>query len=278
MLLPIADYVKVNPASFDRQGLERLRKAVEGTPTALLAEKIDTQEAYRFALEEGFTYFQGFYFCHPDLIQKTKVPSNKFLHIELLRYLRADPMDFKKIAPLVKRDAALVYRLLKLVNSPLCAMRQEILSIEAAIFTMGEETFRRIAMLAVLSELNAGHPAEILHMVLVRARFCELAAASCELDPEEQYLLGMLSLLPAMLRRPMEELVEELPLREEIRNALLGAPTRERCLLAWIEVHERNEVSKANLVADTFGLNIQKLEQFHVDAVVWEAVTARAIS
>ena len=79
-----------------------------------------------------------------------------------------------------------------------------------------------MAMLAVLSELNTGQPTEILHMALVRARFCELAAASGSLDSEEQYMLGMLSLLPAMLRQPMEELAVELPLRPGIKKALLG--------------------------------------------------------
>lgn len=275
ILLPTVDYVKLNPTGFDGAGLDRLRKAAAGTSTALLAEKVDTQEAYRRACAEGFTYFQGFYFCYPDFIQKAKIPSSKLFHIELLQQLRSDPLNLKKIEPLVKRDTGLVYRLLKLVNSPLCAIRQEIHSIESAIITLGETTFRRIAMLAVLSELNAGQPAEILHMVQVRARFCELAAASCGLDPEEQYLLGMLSLLPAMLRRPMDDLAGELPLRLGIRKALLGEPVLERSLLTWLEAHERNEMSQAYAVADLHGLNAQKLEQFYVDALMWEAAAAK---
>ncbi|MDR3722989.1 MAG: HDOD domain-containing protein [Terracidiphilus sp.] len=275
MLLPIVDYVKVDFGILDRPGRDRLHNAIEGTPVALLAEKIDTQESYQRALEEGFSYFQGFYFCFPEFIQKRKVPSNKLLHVALLQQLRSDPLDLKKIAPLVKRDTALVYRLLKLVNSPLCAIRQEILSIESAILTLGEAVFRKMAMLAVLSELNTGQPVEILHMALVRARFCELAAASCNLDPEEQYLLGMLSLLPAMLRQPMKDLAAELPLRPEIKKALLGEPVPERSLLLWIEAHERNEASQAYKVVDLYGLNAQKIEQFYVDAILWEAVAGK---
>lgn len=275
VLLSMADYVKLNPEGFYGAGLTRLRKLLEGTQTALIAEKIDTPEAYQKAKEEGFSYFQGFYFFYPEQIQRAKVPSNKLVHIELLQQLRCNPLNLKKIEPLVKRDAALVYRLLKLVNSPLCAIRQEIHSIESAIITLGENAFRRIAMLAVLSEMNSGQPAEILHTALVRARFCELAAASGGLDTEEQYLLGMLSLLPAMLRRPMDELVSELPLRAEIRNALLGESLRERCLLAWIEAHERNEILKSFAIADVFNLNLQRLEQFYVDALLWETVAAR---
>ena len=103
---------------------------------------------------------------------------------------------------------------------------------------MGEDVFRRIATLAITSELNAGQPAEVLRMAFVRGRFCELAAGFCGLNSTEQYLLGLLSLLPAMLRLPMEELTPTLPLREEIRQALEGANVPEGILLAWLVSHE----------------------------------------
>jgi EAL and modified HD-GYP domain-containing signal transduction protein len=140
---------------------------------------------------------------------------------------------------------------------------------------VGETTFRRIATLAILSEFNAEQPPEILHMALVRARFCELAAALCGLDPNEQYLLGMMSLLPAMMRYPMEALAPELPLRAEIRQALLGLDNPERCLLAWIEGHERNDQAASHAIAEQRGLNQQRLVQFFIDAVVWDATVRR---
>lgn len=276
VLLPMVDYVKLSLEDFDSSGLKQLRRATEGTSAVLLAEKIDTQEAYGRACREGFSYFQGYYFCHPQYIERAKVPVDKLFHIELLQQLQRDPLDLKKIEPLVKRNAALVYRLLKLVNSPLCAIRQEIHSIESAILMLGETTFRRVATVAILSELNAGQATEILHVALVRARFCELAADGSDMDSEEQYLLGLLSLLPAMLCRPMEELASELPLRAELRQALIGESLRERCLLAWIETHERNEALKAHAIANAYGLDVEKLERVYVDAVMWESLSVGA--
>ena len=92
-----------------------------------------------------------------------------------------------------------------------------------------------MATLAITSELNAGQPAELLRMAFVRARFCELAALFAGLDHTEQYLLGLLSLLPAMLRTPMHDLAPSLPLRDEIRRALLGEKIPERSLLCWLK-------------------------------------------
>jgi EAL and modified HD-GYP domain-containing signal transduction protein len=276
-LLDLVDYLKVDLARLDVAARLRLRQHHKNSRAALVAQKVETQEDYRDAVAEGFTYFQGLYFCYPELIQSAKIPPNRAFHLEILRLLQSDPMDLKKVVQAVMRDAALVLRLLRLVNSPICAIRQEVNSVETAIIILGENTFRRIANLAILRELNGNQSAEVLHTALVRARFCELAATQCKQDPSEQYLLGLLSLLPAMLRCPMEKLAPDLPLRSEIRDALLGVDISERCLLAWIEFHERNQHSGCFSISQAWGLNEQRLNQFYVDALMWDAATPRTL-
>jgi c-di-GMP phosphodiesterase len=274
-LFELVEYVKADLAYLNADGCLRLRNRLHGTSIVMEAEKVETQQDYRQACAAGFTLFQGYYFCHPELIQNAKVPANRLFHLDILRQLHRDPLDLKKVSPMVLRDASLTCRLLRLVNSPIYALRQEVRSIESAILVVGETTFRRIATLAILSEFNAEQPPEILHMALVRARFCELGATLCGLDPGEQYLLGMMSLLPAMMRHPMEKLAPELPLRDEIRQALLGVNNRERCLLGWIECHERGDQAARNVPGETHGLNQQRLVQYFIDAVVWDATGRR---
>lgn len=268
-LLDLVEYVKVDVARVHKR--ERLRQWLEGTSVAMVAEGVHTQDDYRKARAEGFAYFQGFYFCNPETVQGRNVPSNRLFHIEILRQLFRDPLDLKTLCPLVMRDASLVYRVLRLVNSPICAIREPVSSIESAIMILGDVTFRRVATLAIQCALNEGQSPEILHMALVRARFCSQAARLCDLDPNEQYLLGLLSLLPAMLRLPMESLAPELPLRSEIRQALLGGALHERCLLTWIEFHERSKAAESLATASDFSLDQQRLAHTYVDALAWEA-------
>jgi EAL and modified HD-GYP domain-containing signal transduction protein len=173
------------------------------------------------------------------------------------------------VGQLVRRDAALTYRLLRLVNSPIYSIYQEVRSIEAAITVLGEATFRRVVSLAVLSELNGDRPSIILHTAMVRARFCELAARMFALDADEQYLLGMLSLLPAMLGVPMEEIVPILPLRGQICEALAGTTNPERRLLAWLEFHEHGDWESCDRLVTTYGLNSNQLVQCYVEAASW---------
>jgi EAL and modified HD-GYP domain-containing signal transduction protein len=268
-LLALADYVKVD---FVLTGPEQRRALVERLnehAVALVAEKVETQKEYKQACAEGFTLFQGFYFCRPELMENHKVPVNHLSYLEILQLLRSDSIDLRKLTRLVKRDAALTYRLLRLVNSPLNALRQEVRSVQGALLAVGEDSFRRIATLAITSELSAGRPAEILRMAFVRGRFCELAAGQCGLDPTEQYLLGMLSLLPAMLRLPMQELAPTLALREEIRAALLGRECPERVLLSWMESQERGDWAACDALAEAKGLEAQQLGHNYAAAVLW---------
>jgi EAL and modified HD-GYP domain-containing signal transduction protein len=267
----LADYIRVD---FNRFGMAEWHY-LRGTALTMVAKKVETQEDYRKACEAGFTLFQGGYFFHPVLLKKRKVPANRMLHFEIVRLLHHDPIEIAQVSRLVLRDAALTYRLLRLVNSPLYAIQQEVRSIESAIVALGEDALRRIVSLAVLSELNGQEPPEILHMALVRARFCELAAGLCRLDPAEQYLLGMISLLPAMLRIPIEELTPSLPLRTEICDALQGTQNPERNLLEWLESHERGDWELCDLIARSSGLRPDRLMQSYAASMAWAEAALR---
>ncbi len=268
-LVELADYIKVDFVLCGPEERQKLLERLRGIPVALVAEKIETHEDYQQACKEGFTLFQGYYFCRPVLIENRKIPANRLSHIEIMQQLRREVIDLPKMTGLLQRNTSLTYRLLRLVNSPLCAMRQEVRSIKAALIVVGDETFRHIAMLAIASELNSDRPAEILRMAFVRGRFCELAAGLCLQNASEQFLLGMLSLLPAMLRLPMEKLTPSLPLREEIREALEGRANSERVLLQWLESYERGEWAACDAVALAEGIEQKDLVERYAAAAIW---------
>jgi EAL and modified HD-GYP domain-containing signal transduction protein len=277
----LAAYIRVDFAQTSAAVRQELWQQRENTGARMMAQKVESQLEYQMARAEGFTLFQGFYFCRPELLHDRKVPTNRLFHFEILQQLYRDPVDMKKLAQLVMRDAALTYRLLRFVNSPLYAVRQEVRSVESALLLVGADAFRRIATLAILSEQNSGQAPEILNMAFVRALFCELAASQCALDPSEQYLLGLFSLLPAMLLVPMEELVPHLPLRDEIRRALLGSATDERSLLTWLECHEQGNWAARDAVIEANGLigrglNEAQLELCYAAAVAGAEVSMRS--
>jgi EAL and modified HD-GYP domain-containing signal transduction protein len=274
-LVKLADYIKVDfvaTSYFERRALlERLHD----TAVALVAEKVETEEEYREARELGFTLVQGYYFCRPVLLENRKVPANRMTQIEILSKLQDESVDMHELAEMVKRDTSLTYRLLRLVNSPVCAIQQEVRSVETALVAVGHESFRRLATLAIASELNEGRPLELLRMAFVRARFCELAAESYQLDGTEQYLLGLLSLLPAMLRLPMSDLVASLPLRKEILTALQEETGTACCLLRWLKGHERGDWATCDALVSSYALKRGELLRCYAEAAIWAEAVLR---
>ena len=276
-LIDLADYIKVDFTWLDTESRAFLLNRATRVAAALVAEKVETQENYRRACLEGFGLFQGYYFCFPETLKNHTVGANRISLVRILQMLNQQPMDLHEVARWVKQDTSLTYRLLRLVNSPLSALRQEVVSIESALMVIGEAMFRRMAILAIATELNAHQPLEILRLSFVRGRFCELGAESCALNPNEEYLLGMLSMLPAMLCVPMSELTPGLPLREEIRAALHGANNHERSLLQWLEYHEHGDWAACDAVARIQGLDRSRLMQNYAEAMLWAESVLNAV-
>jgi EAL and modified HD-GYP domain-containing signal transduction protein len=270
-LVELATYIKVDFLGSTPEERREILRQTHDWGAQLVAEKVETDDDYRQAAREGFSLFQGYYFCRPVVMEKRKIPSNTLFHLEILQELLKEPLDIHRLVPLVKSDASLTYRLLRLVNSAAFGIRSEIRSIQSALVITGDDAFRRLATLAIASEFNAGRPAEILHMALIRARFCELAASLCRLNPTEQYLLGMFSLLPAMLQVSMDEVAPILPLRVQIRESLRGIDLPEHHLLAWLEAHERGDWAASDTIALQDRVNREKLFRSYAEAVRWSA-------
>ncbi|MGH9607081.1 MAG: EAL and HDOD domain-containing protein [Terracidiphilus sp.] len=268
-LVEMADYMAIDFGGTDSETRRDLCARMQGKRTAMLADKVQTQAEYSQAREEGFSLFAGSYYYQPVAGKERRPPANQLLRIEILKGLQQRPMDLRKMSQLVMRDGPLAFQLLRFVNSPICALRQEVKSIETALLTLGEDVFRRIATLAIASQFNGNQPAEILCMAIIRGRFCEVAGLSRELDPFNQYLLGLLSLLPAMQGLPMCEIAPTLPLGIEIRAALMGTKNPARSDLGWLESYEHGDWDACDAAALADGLNQEKLAMEYVEAVEW---------
>lgn len=268
-LLELADYIAVDFRRTTTEVRRRLLDELRGKPVMILAKGVHTRSDYRMAREEGFTLFEGYFFLEPVAMRNRRPPVNQMLRLDILKALQQHPLDLHKVSQLVKRDGPLTYQLLRLVNSPAWGMRQNVASIEVALVAVGENAFRRIATLAIASEFNGEQPAELLCMAILRGRICEVMASRRGIDPFGQYLLGLLSLLPAMQGQPMSEVAPTLPLSADILEALLGKACLERAVLGWLEYFERGDWAACDAAAKADGLNEAELSSIYMEAVAW---------
>lgn len=220
--LPYADYIKIDFRLSNASQRAETRQFLRGCDVQLIAEKVEEHEEFCVAIDEGFELFQGYFFCRPAVLARKHIPPNPLLYIQILAAVSQPSFDWHAIERLVRRETSLCYRLLRLVNSTNFALRCEITSIERALIVVGEEHFRKLVTVAITGESMKGHPSELVRQALQRAIFCEMAAAHLHEDPTEQYLFGLLSLLPVLLGVPMQQVVDMLPLRGPVKAALLG--------------------------------------------------------
>jgi EAL and modified HD-GYP domain-containing signal transduction protein len=265
----LADYVKIDLEQTTPEQRRGLIAQLKDSRAKLVGERVETQADLEMARREGFSLFQGYYFCRPVLMENRAIPANQLVHLEMLSALHEEPLDTRRVSNLVKRDASLTYRLLRMVNSPMYGTTRVISSIHSALVHIGDEMFRRVAMLAIASELKRDSPSELLRMAFLRARFCELAAGLSGQDSTEQYLLGILSLLPAMMGVTMEKIAGAMPLRSAVREALLGEENSERAVLGWLENYELGQWELCDAVLQSAHLSGDRFPEFYTSAVQW---------
>jgi c-di-GMP-related signal transduction protein len=268
-LLEMTDYIKVDFGGTTSEEFRELLKQLCSGSFMLLAKGVNTQEDYRNARDEGLTLFEGYYFCEPVAIRNRRPPVNQMLRLDILKALQKNTMDMHKVSQLVMRDGPIAYQLLRLVNSPVWGMRQKVESIEMALVAVGENSFRRIATLAIAAEFNGDQPPELLCMAMLRGHICEVMASKRGLDPFGQYLLGLFSLLPAMQGQSMSEVTRTLPLSDEILLALMGKLNPERVLLSWLENCERGDWAGCDAAAQANELDQAELSKVYVEGVAW---------
>jgi len=135
-LVELADYIKIDLFHVKATERKSILSRLAGADVRLVAENVETQEDYKQACEEGFNLFQGYYFCRPEPLKNHKIPANRLVHLEILEVMQKEPIDQARLSQLIMCDASLTYRLLRLVNSPVCAMRQEVVSIQSALMLL----------------------------------------------------------------------------------------------------------------------------------------------
>lgn len=221
-LLEVVDLVKVD--FLETRGDERHRVADRLRPygVELVAEKVETAADRDDGVRAGFHYFQGYFFARPETVVARDVPGFAAC-VDLLRAVAKEPVDFDELAVLVGRNPALCYKLLRAANSALYGFCDTVRSIPHALALLGVREMRRWISLLTMATLGAHKPTIVVATTLERARFCELLAPTFGLAArsDELFLLGLFSMMDAVLDRPLEDVVSQVALGADIRAALL---------------------------------------------------------
>ncbi len=275
-LVELADIIKVDILAIDDLATEVDK--LSPWPLVLLAEKVETREQYEATRALGFSLFQGYYFCKPETIAGSRIPSSTIGLLKAHQQVMATT-DLQEIQDAIQRDLGLSYRLLKYLNSAALGFRTKIKSVSHAVALLGLDNIRHWLSLLTMVSIASDKPRELVHMSLVRGHLLEELATLLDRRPQRHdfFTLGMFSLLDAILDQLMESIIAELALPDDIRAALLGTDPDLAALPALAQALERGEFPVIDSYCQQYGVRHDALNKAYLSALQQSAEYAVAL-
>jgi EAL and modified HD-GYP domain-containing signal transduction protein len=235
----------------------------------LLAEKVETQAEFVAARQAGFHYFQGYFFRKPELLKAQTISTNRINYLRLLEAASRPELDPKEIENVIKSEPSFCYRLLRYLNSAMFGFTNGIQSVRHALSLLGEDEVRRWLRLMAILGAGQNKTSDLLLSSLVRARFCELLAPNFQHESSDLFLMGLFSLMDAILEMPMANVLENVLPDQETKEVLLGGGNRLRPLYMLMLAVESGDWQSTNVLTNQFHLNENDIAEKYWQAMQW---------
>ncbi len=263
-LLEIANIIKLDVIAMSHEKLEELIFNLKTFNVKLLAEKVESYDEFEYLQKIGCDYFQGFFFCRPQIVSSERLPVNRLAILSLIAKLNNPDIQMEEIEEALSQNVALSYKLLRYANSAMLGLRHEIHSIRHASTLIGVEKLKIWASLVLFSAID-GKPRDVIVTGLTRARMCEQLARRLKFSTDLFFLVGLFSVLDAVVDRPLAEIVRSLPLVRDVSDAILSRSGPAGRVLECVIAFEMREWERGILL----GLEPMEVAGFYQDAVRW---------
>ncbi|MFT2091778.1 EAL and HDOD domain-containing protein [Paraglaciecola sp. 2405UD69-4] len=278
--LRFVDMVKVNTHRGDYEEFSSNVNQLIEQNVKLIADKVETQESFNIFKEIGFDYFQGYFFARPESISQGHLPTSKLTLVELMGASSSESFDIESINSIVEQDVGLSYMLLRFINNPMINKRYKITSLRHALNYMGEVEIKKFIALLALTNLSDDKPMELIHLSLVRAKFCDLVGIEKNIgsNPPTAFLVGLFSLIDALLDQDMKSLLDKLPLVDEVKDALCGSQNDLSLYLLLVKAFESGNWLKVIRISKILEVDQKLLHSLFNEAILWGNGVRNSIS
>lgn len=269
-MLDIVDYIKLDIQQLGVDVAARLVDKYKKYPAKLIAEKVETHEEYVSCRKAGFKYFQGFYFAHPETLSARIINPSYITVLNLLNMVSRQA-DIREIEASFKRDPALSFKLLRYINSVGFGLSCEVQSIRHALTILGyTQLFRWLTLLMVTAGESCTPPA-LMKTSITRGRLTELLGEGyfSKAESDNLFIIGIFSLLDAMLDMPMEKILGMISLPESVSLALLSRSGIYGPFLQLTEACESADPVRIEQLAASLQMDPEQVNNNHIAALAW---------
>ena len=270
-LIKVADMVKVDFVATKEVERKSIAQRIKPFGVSLLAEKVESYFDFKQAKELGYEYFQGYFFGRPEVFSGRDIPGYTVNYLNMLREASRSEIDFDKLEQIFRRDVALSFKILKFINSAFFGVRNKVSSVRQALVLLGRKEILKWVSLLALQNIAQDKPDEVEVLSLIRARFGELLALKLGWTKrsDQAFLVGLFSLVDAMLDRPMDDILRELPLDDEIIVALLRGDNDLGRMNTMARHYEKAEWDKFAVLANELGIASKDVAELYRQSLVW---------
>ncbi len=269
-----ADIICLDVSAMVLPELTAVCEKIQPFDAAILADNVHDQAGFDICAKAGAHFFKGAFFKQPEDVSVKKIVSGTVSRFKLMEAIEQKDPDFKTLAKVIQADVAISFRLLSYLNSASFGFRRKIDSIKDAITLMGWQQLRnwlRVILLADVAE-NRNAP-ELVFLSAQRGKFLEQVGLDHDywgFEPDSLLLLGMFSLLDALLNQSMEEIIQYLPLADKLKGALCLSENNEYVPLLELARHfEDGQFEEAQALISRLGLDMEKVSTAFFDAICW---------
>ncbi len=273
-LFQLADILDVSVADLARVDLTAIQAKVGAHECRFLADQVHDQDLMTACKDKGFSLFQGAFFKQPEKISVKQIPSNEASRFQLMRLIENEDPDLDQLTDVISTDVSITFRLFSYINSAAFGFRQKIQSIRDAVNMLGWKKIRNWIRVVILNDMAKNQKgSELVVLSAQRGKLLEQIAIDHDywgFNPESLFLLGMFSLLEAMINCSMVDIVQYLPLDDKLKAALCGDSNNEYLpLLHLVEYIEDGQWGEAKNAIQKLGLDGDKVWAAYYKSLMW---------
>lgn len=284
--LRFVPFVRLIKFDIQKTSLDTIKPIIEKIKNTkktvkILAEKVETYEEFQKAKELEFDFYQGYFFSKPEMLVNSALPSSYPILMSLYKECLNEEINIKKITDIFQRDVSLSFKLFNYINNPcIFSLKNTINTIKEALIYMGEVKLKQFVFLIVTAELSYKKPPALIALATHRAKFCELLAQHSSLHnlSEKAFLIGLFSVLDAILDKDMETILKDLNLEIEMKKALIQKIGIYSAFLKIAINYEQANWDVVDLLCEQIEVSKDKIKELYNKAVNWESTHIDAIT
>lgn len=271
-LMQFADIVKVNYSKHSRERLELILEFLKPFNVKAIAANLENEVDYKTAKELGFHYFEGCFYTVPAMSKNRELDVISNTYLRLINEWNKDNPDNKILSDIVASDVSLSFKLLKLLNSAAFYRQTKITSVHTAIVTLGDVAFKKWLLLLMLNDVNQTKSDELVVSSILRAKLMEVIwenLGNKEHSTDSAFMTGMFSMLDIIMVREKSEIMLELPVLQDVKDAIILRQNGLGKLLELIEHIEHGDVEEIEAWCSIHGYPRKNLIRDYLESTTW---------